>query len=50
MRDIVLRLTDNEELEKVIPVDRVITIDSNNIVSLSDTQFIIDEKDIERVI
>ena len=48
MRDIVVKVTNNEEFEKVVPVDRVITIDSNNIVYLADTSFVIDENSIER--
>ena len=48
MRDIILKITDNSELEAVLPVDRVVTIDGNNIVYLSDTAYIIEEKYIER--
>lgn len=48
MRDIILKVTTNEELESVIPIDRVITIDNNNIVYLADTAFVINENDIER--
>ena len=48
MRDIIVKITDNEELEVVMPIDRVITIDSNNVVYLSDTTYIIDEKYIEK--
>ena len=48
MRDILVKITDNEELEVVMPIDRVITIDSNNVVYLSDTAYIIDEKYIEK--
>ena len=48
MRDIILKITDNQELEVVMPIDRVITIDSNNVVYLSDTAYIIDEKYIEK--
>ena len=48
MRDIILKQTSNNELEAVMPIDRVITIDINNVVYLSDTTFIIDENMIER--
>ena len=48
MRDIILKQTSNNELEAVLPIDRVITIDGNNVVYLSDTAFIIDENMIER--
>lgn len=48
MRDIILKQTSNDELEAVLPVDRVITIDINNVVYLSDTAFTIDENMIER--
>ena len=48
MRDIVLKVTTNEELELAMPIDRVITIDNNNIVYLADTAFVINENDIER--
>ena len=48
MGDIIVKITDNQELEVVMPIDRVITIDSNNVVYLSDTAYIIDEKYIEK--
>ena len=48
MRDIILKQTSNDALEAVLPVDRVISIDNNNIVYLADTAFIIDENMIER--
>ena len=48
VRDIILKQTSNDALEAVLPVDRVITIDENNVVYLSDTAFIIDENMIER--
>ena len=50
MRDIVVKITDNEALEAVMPIDRVISIDANNVVYLSDTAYIIDEKYIEKEI
>ena len=48
MRDIVVKITDNTELEAVMPIDRVVTVDDNNLVYLSDTAFIINENMIER--
>ena len=48
MIDIILKQTNNDALEAVLPVDRVITIDINNVVYLSDTAFTIDENMIER--
>lgn len=48
MRDILVKITDNQELESVIPIDRVITIDSNNVVYLQDKAYIIDEKQIDK--
>ena len=48
MRDIIVKQTSNDELEAVLPVDRVITIDINNVVYLSDIAFTIDENMIER--
>ena len=48
VRDIILKQTNNDALEAVLPVDRVITIDINNVVYLSDTAFTIDENMIEK--
>ena len=48
MRDIILKQTSNDALEDVLPVDRVITIDINNVVYLSDTAFTITEDMIEK--
>ena len=48
MRDVILKQTSNDALEAVLPVDRVIIIDGNNVVYLSDTAFTIDENMIER--
>lgn len=48
MRDIILKQTSNDALEAVLPVDRVITIDINNVVYLSDTAFTITEDMIEK--
>lgn len=50
-RDIKIREgSGNELLESVVPVDRVVTIDAGNMVSLSDCQFWIPEEMIEFVI
>ena len=46
--DIILKQTSNDALEAVLPVDRVITIDINNVVYLSDTAFTITEDMIEK--
>lgn len=48
MRDILVKITDNQELESVIPIDRVITIDSSNVVYLQDKAYIIEEKYIDK--
>ena len=48
VRDIILKQTNNNELDAVMPIDRVITIDANNVVYLSDTTFVKDENMIER--
>ena len=48
VRDIILKQTSNDALEAVLPVDRVITIDENNIVYLSDKAYFIDEKYIQK--
>lgn len=48
MRDVILKSGVSPELEEVLPIDRVISIDSNNVVYLADKQFTIDENDIER--
>ena len=48
VRDIILKQTSNDALEAVLPVDRVITIDINNVVYLSDTAFTITEDMIEK--
>ena len=45
---ITLKQTSNDALEAVLPVDRVITIDINNVVYLSDTAFTITEDMIEK--
>lgn len=48
MRDILVKKTDNQELESVIPIDRVVTIDSNNVVYLQDKAYTIEEKYIDK--
>ena len=48
VRDIILKQTSNDVLEAVLPVDRVITIDINNVAYLSDTAFTITEDMIEK--
>ena len=48
VRDIILKQTNNDALEAVLPVDRVITIDGNNVVYLSDNAFKITEDMIEK--
>ena len=48
VRDIILKQTSNDALEAVLPVDRVITIDINNVAYLSDTAFTITEDMIEK--
>ena len=48
VRDIILKQTSNDALEAVLPVDRVITIDENNVVYLSDNAFKITEDMIEK--
>ena len=48
MRDIILKQTSNDALEAVMPIDRVITIDGNNVVYLADTAFTITEDMIEK--
>ena len=48
VRDIIVKQTSNDALEAVLPVDRVITIDENNMVYLSDAAFTITEDMIEK--
>ena len=47
MRDIVVKITDNTELEAGMPIDRVVTVDDNNLVYLADIAYIIKENMIE---
>ena len=49
MRDIKIKIDiEDKNLDAMLPIDRIITIDENNVVYLYDTQFIIDENDIEK--
>ena len=49
MRDIKIKIDiEDKNLDAMLPIDRVITIDESNVVYLYDTQFIIDENDIEK--
>lgn len=50
MRNVILKLTDNEELESKMTIDRVVNIDDNNVLYLYDTMFIINENDIQEVL
>ena len=50
MRNVILKLTDNEDLENKMTSDRVVNIDDNNVLYLYDTMFIINENDIQEVI
>ena len=50
MRNIILKLTDNEELESKMTIDRVVNIDDNNVLYLYDIMFTIDENDIQEVL
>ena len=50
MRNIILKLTDNEDLENKMTIDRVVNIDDNNVLYLYDTMFIINENDIQEVL
>lgn len=49
MKDVILKPTDNTELEAVLPPDRVISIE-NGIVYLSDVQFYISEDMIKEIL
>ena len=49
MRDVKIKIDiEDKNLDEMLPIDRIITIDVSNMVYLYDTQFIIDEKDIEK--
>lgn len=50
MRDVIMNITQDVLLESVMPIDRVITVDSNNIVYLADNQFTINDSDIKEVL
>lgn len=49
MRDVKIKINiEDKNLDAMLPIDRVITIDESNVVYLYDTQFIINENDIEK--
>jgi len=50
LRNIILKVTDNEDLESKMTIDRVVNIDDNNVLYLYDTMFIINENDIQEVL
>ena len=50
MRNVILKLTTNEDLESKMTIDRVVNIDDNNVLYLCDAMFIINENDIQEVI
>lgn len=50
MRNVILKLTTNEDLESKMTIDRVVNIDDNNVLYLYDTMFIINENDIQEVL
>lgn len=50
MRDVKLKITENHELETLIPIDRIVTIDDNGYVYLYDTCILITEDMIEEVL
>ena len=50
MRSVKLKLTDNPELEAIIPPDRVVEIGKDMRLCLYDTQFTLTEDAIEEVI
>ena len=50
MRDIKVKATNNDELEEVIPIDRVVTIDGNGYTYLYDKCIQITEDMIEEVL
>lgn len=47
MRTVTIKPNVREELEAVLPIDRVVTIDERGYVSLSDTEFYILEEEID---
>ena len=48
MRDVKIKIEiEDINLDALLPSDRIISIDENNVVYLYDTQFIINENDIE---
>ena len=49
MRDVKIKIDiEDKNLDEMLPIDRIITIDVSNMVYLYDTQFIINENDIEK--
>ena len=49
MMDVKIKINiSDKNLDAMLPIDRVITIDESNVVYLYDTQFIINENDIEK--
>ena len=49
MRDVKIKIgIDDINLDALLPNDRTISIDESNVVYLYDTQFIINENDIEK--
>ena len=49
MRDVKIKINiEDKNLDAMLPIDRVINIDESNVVYLYDTQFIINENDIEK--
>lgn len=48
MIDVILKEGLSPELEELLPIDRCVTLDNNNVVYLYDTQFTINENEIER--
>lgn len=47
--DVILKITNNEKLEELVPIDRVVTA-NNGFFSLLDTEFILTEDMIERIL
>lgn len=50
MRDVKLKITEDQELETLIPINRVVTIDNNGYAYLYDTCIVITEDMIEEVL
>lgn len=47
---IIITNTGNELFESVLPIDRVVTLDDNNTVYLADSQFVVPEDFIEKIL